>query len=440
MKHKTFLEFAEYTSLNVLGMIGLSCYILADTFFVSQNLGANGLAALNLAIPIYSFINGSGLMLGIGGATKYSVAKTRGETNKANRIFTDTFVFAITLAVLFMFAGIFFSNQITKLLGADENVFSMTNTYLKVLLIFSPAFVANNVFLAFVRNDENPNLSMLAMLGGSFSNVILDYVFMFIFNMGIFGAVFATGLAPIISILILSVHKLKKRNKFHFTKTTLNIKEFKTTSALGLPSLVTEVSAGIVMIVFNFLLLKICGNIGVAAYSVIANLSLVITAVFTGIAQGIQPLLSKSLGVSDENKMKLILKYALISVGTITVILYTVIFVYAENITNIFNKESNIVLQQTAENGMKLYFTAMLFAGFNIVLSMFFTSTANPKPAHVISLLKGFFVIIPMAFVLSFYFGITGIWLSYPITELVVCILAVIMKSRKTGKKTLPEI
>lgn len=219
MENKSQLkEFSRYCTLNVLGMIGLSCYILADTFFVSKGLGRNGLTALNLAIPVYSFIHGSGLMLGIGGATKYSIFKSNKERKNANTIFTNTFYLATVISIVFVLVGIFLSKSLTTVLGSDSDVFKMTNIYLKCILIFAPAFIINDVLICFIRNDNNPNLSMYAMLGGSLSNIILDYIFIFPLQLGIFGAVFATGLAPIISILILSLHHIKKKKSISFYK------------------------------------------------------------------------------------------------------------------------------------------------------------------------------------------------------------------------------
>ena len=196
-------EFIKYSSLNVLGMIGLSCYILADTFFVSKALGADGLTALNLAIPVYSFIHGSGLMIGMGGGIKYAIVKSQKDADRADRIFTNAAALMVIIAGIFFLLGIFGTGFLVRLLGADEAVFEMTQTYLKVILLFAPMFMTNNLLLCFIRNDGAPQLSMTAMICGSLSNVVLDYVFMFPLGMGIFGAAFATGLAPVISILIL---------------------------------------------------------------------------------------------------------------------------------------------------------------------------------------------------------------------------------------------
>ena len=443
MKNPTyFKEFAQYSLLSVLGMIGLSCYILADTYFISKGLGASGLAALNLAIPVYSFINGCGMMLGMGGASKFAMCKgeyaiaqresqgnnNHGNGNKeksnkekgmkqVNRIFTNTVYIAVIVSLLFMLAGLFFSGKITTILGADTEIFTMTNVYLKVLLLFAPAFVLNDILICFVRNDGNPRLSMMAMLGGSFCNIILDYVFIFPCNMGMFGAVFATGIAPIISMLILSRHWISGNNEFHLVIGRPHLETIRSISAIGLPSFITELSSGIVIIAFNTIILSLAGNVGVAAYGVVANLSLVMVAIYTGIAQGMQPLVSRAYGYGDTFKMKQVLHYAVTTVLVLSGLIYLAIFVLADPIAGIFNSEHNVQLQEFATYGLKLYFTAVGFVGFNIIMSMYFAAIDKALPAQVISLLRGLVLILPMAFVLSTLGGITGVWLAFPVTE-----------------------
>lgn len=435
MKEKTkettlLKEFIQYVVLNICGMIGLSCYILADTFFVSKGLGANGLTALNLAIPIYSFVHGSGLMLGMGGATKYSIYRGQKREKSANKVFSNTIYSMVMLAVIFVLIGIFFSGNLTRLLGADEAVFAMTKTYLKVILLFAPAFMANDTLLCFVRNDGNPTLAMTAMLTGSFSNIILDYIFIFPLDMGIFGAVFATGLAPVISLFVLSRHWIKKQNQFHFEKVKPSFDLIANLFSLGVPSLITEVASGVVMIVFNSIILRLQGNIGVAAYGVIANLSLVVTSIYTGIAQGTQPILSRSYGYGDRKSLTQILKYAVETMLVISCIIYVIFFWAADPIAAVFNSENNAELQKIAVIGLKLYFIAIPFVGFNIILSSYFTSIEKAMPAQIISLSRGFIVIIPMAFLLSLLLKMTGVWISYPAAEGLVSLMGIILYVR----------
>lgn len=428
MKNTECLKnFLKYSSLNVLGMIGLSCYILADTFFVSKGLGANGLAALNLAIPIYSFIHGSGLMLGMGGATGYSIKSSQNETDNANRIFTNTVFLALGFAVIFFVLGLFYSERIVMLLGAEGEVLHMSKTYLQAILLFAPMFLLNNVLLCFVRNDGSPQLSMIAMLGGSFSNIVLDYVFMFPLEMGIFGAVLATGLAPVISILILSPYFLRKKNCFHLTKCNLSMKLISSIVSNGIPSLITEVSSGIVMIIFNIIILRLQGNVGIAAYGIIANLSLVVISIYTGIAQGIQPIISNNYGARNRENVQAILRYALVSILVVSIFVYLTVFLRAPQIASIFNSEKNELLQSIAIKGLKIYFTACVFVGFNIIISVYFTSTDYARPAHIISILRGFLIIIPMAFLLSSLAGIVGVWFVFPTTELIVASIGIML-------------
>lgn len=422
-----FREFVHYTVFSVLGTLGVSCYILADTFFVSKGLGTNGLTALNLAIPVYNFIHGTGLMLGMGGATKFSVYKSQDRNDDVNIIYTNTIFLAILCSIVFMLSGVMCSGQIARLLGADILVWEMTNTYLRWLLIFAPAFILNDVLLCFVRNDESPQLAMTAMLVGSFSNIFLDYIFIFPLQMGIFGAVFATGISPVISIAVISLHWWKRRNTFHFMKTKMYIKIVRDELSLGFPSLVAQVSSGIVMIIFNTIILNLEGNTGVAAYGIIANISLVITAVYTGIAQGIQPMVSRFHGTGDNKHKQSVLRYAMATMLILSVVLYLVIIIFSQPIVNIFNSENNLKLEEIAISGLKLYFLSIPFVGYNTILATFFTSMEQGLPAHILSVLRGLVLIIPLAFVMSALWEMTGVWLSYPVTEALVALLGFIL-------------
>lgn len=420
-------DFAHYTNLSVLGTLGVSCYILADTFFVSKGLGTNGLAALNLAIPVYNFIHGTGLMLGMGGATRFSICKSQEKTEEVDQVYTNTIYLALIFSGVFILIGSFFSRQVALLLGADRVVAEMTTTYLRWLLLFAPAFILNDILLCFVRNDGSPQLTMAAQLIGSLANILLDYIFIFPMKMGIFGAVFATGSSPVISIIMMLPHWSKKKNAFHFVKTKIRKYIITQDLSLGFPSLIAQLSSGIVMITFNAIILKIAGNTGVAAYGVVANISLVIVAVYTGIAQGVQPLVSTFYGVGNNRQTKEVLKFALTTMFSVSMVVYLLIFVFAAPITAVFNSENNFELQQIAVTGLKLYFISIPFVGYNIILATFFTSMEKALPAHILSILRGLVLIIPMAFLLSALWEMTGVWLTYPITEFLTALLGFVI-------------
>lgn len=273
------------------------------------------------------------------------------------------------------------------------------------------------------------------MIGGSLSNVVLDWVFIFPCGMGIFGAVFATGLAPIISMGILSPHFFRKKNPFRPVPCKPQLRRTARILSSGVPSLVTEVSSGIVIIAFNGLIMGLEGNTGVAAYGVIANLSLVVIAIYTGIAQGIQPILSRSYGTGDRAGLTIILRCAMMTQVVVSLLIYGIVAAFAPQIAAVFNSEGSASLQAIAEQGLRLYFIACPFAGCNVVLSMYFTSTERPLPAHIISLLRGFFLILPLAFLLAWLGQMAGIWLAFPLTEFLVAALAALLylRTRKTS-------
>lgn len=422
-----FREFSRYCVLNVLGMAALSCYVLADTFFVANGLGPDGLAALNLAIPIYSFISGVGLMLGMGGATRFSIARYQGRSQECDAAFTHTLSMAALLAALFFLAGLLASGPIAALLGASGTVYFMARTYIQVLCLFAPAFLLNHILLCFVRNDGAPQRSMAAMVTGSLSNILLDYIFIFLMDMGIFGAVLATGLAPLISLAVLSPFFLGRKNSFHLLPCAPSLSLCGQILATGFPSLVSEVSAGAVMVAFNLILLRLRGNLGVAAYGVVANLSLVVLAIYSGVAQGVQPLLSQYYGAGQPDRVQTIRRYAIITVLLLSVCFYLALSLGAEPLAALFNRDRDPALQSIAVQGLRLYFLGCPWAGLNTVLAVYFTATDCPQPAHVISLLRGFVLILPLAFLLSALWGMTGLWLTFPITEGLAAALAVVL-------------
>ena len=409
-------------------MLGLSCYILADTFFIANRLGVSGLAALNLAIPVFSFLSGSGMMLGIGGANRYSLLRGRGE--KENAAFTHTIVMGVVVAAVFEIMGLF-STWVTALLGADEATFDLCRIYLRTFLLFAPVFVLNQIVIAFVRNDGAPQLAMAAMLGGSFSNILLDWILMYPLDMGILGAVLATCMAPAISLGILSPFFLRGKNQFHWIRGKLSGIMCRNIVIDGIPSLVTEVSSGIVMLLFKTVLQRLCGNDGVAAYGVISNISLVVLAMFNGIGQGIQPIVSRCHGRGEFSFTRQIMRYALLTVLLLSVSIYGLLFFGAAPIAGAFNSEDNTVMQALAVDGIRLYFTACPFAGVNIVLSAYLIASDRPHPANAVSLMRGIAVILPLTVLLSRCFGITGLWLAFPLTELTVAAVGVTQIGRK---------
>lgn len=430
--------FARYMSLNILGMLGMSGYILADTFFVSSRLGSDGLAALNLAISVFGFINGLGMMLGIGGATRYAICKAREDDREANASFTLSLVAGIGAGVVLVAFGLLFSRPLAGLLGAEDRILPMCAVYLRTAFLFAPFFILNHILVAFVRNDGSPKLAMTAMLVGSLSNIVLDYLFLYPLNMGIFGAALATGTAPIIGIAISSIHIFSGRSRFKAVPTGLSLRKMAAVAGLGIAAFINEFSSGITLVVFNLLVMHAAGTIGVAAYGVVANLALVVLSVFTGIAQGSQPLLSHAYGMQDLSVVRRVYHMALLLASGLGLLALGAALLFPAQLVSLFNSEGNAALQAIAEPGLKLYFIGFLFVGFNFVAAALLGATEQAGASFRVSFFRGCLGIVPAACLFAFLFGMTGIWLAFPAVELVTLLLSVRLGRRALAGVALP--
>lgn len=431
MKNNTILKsFLKYVSLNILGMIGLSFCILTDTFFISWGVGTDGLTSLNLAIPIYSFITATAVMIGIGAATKYSILKAQKEDKEANTFFTHAFFFGIFVGVLLCMIGVFNADTVSRFMGSDNITHSMTTAYLRTLFSFAPFYITNNVLLAFIRNDNAPKLAMAGTIIGNFGNIVLDYIFIFPCQMGMFGAALATGFSPVISILILSSHFIRKKNQFTLIRCHFQPQFLFKICTLGISSFINEISSGIVIVVFNTVILSLEGNIGVAAFGIITNLALVFLAVFNGISQGAQPLISTNYGQGHTKNVKKLLHYSILLSFLFAGFIYMLTYTFTEGLIQIFNSENNVTLAKLASDGMHLYFFGFFFVGLNVIITSFLSSVESPAQSFCISSLRGFAAIIPVVFLLSKLFGMTGVWLAYPFAEAITLIIAVILLIR----------
>ena len=420
--------FLRYISQNIAGMIGLSCYILVDTWFVSMALGTNGLAALNLAITVFSVISGAGQLLGVGGGTDFALRRAEGK-DAGHSLSTSLFIGG-ALALLFAGTGLFFSAPLTRFLGADEATFSLTETYVRLTLLFAPAYMLNAVLQGFVRNDGSPKLAMLSMLLSSGLNIALDYLFMFPLGMGMFGAVLATGLSACLSTPVLLWHFLSKRCTLLPLRAPHRGADALRLLSYGLSALIGELASAVSLLTFNLLLMRLSGPVGVAAYGVIANAALVATAIFTGLGQGVQPLASQIFGMNDRAGMRALLGYIRNTVTALSLMIFALVFLCAQPIASAFNHEHNALLQAMAETGLRVYFAGYLFAGVNIAACAFLSAVNQPRRALMISLLRSCVLLIPAAVALCVALGTAGVWLAFMLTEAACCVLSLVSIKR----------
>ena len=426
-------QFFKYVSQNIFGLLGTSCYILADTYFIAQAAGTDGVTLLNLCLPIYNLIFAFGSMIGLGAATRYAILRAQGDA-RAQRYFSNAIFCVCILAVPFMLVGIFRPDGLLRLMGGDADIVALGMNYARIFLMFTPFFMCNYVVASFVRNDGDPSLAMVATLSGSLFNVVFDYIFIFPMGLGLPGAALATAISPMLSIAVCSAHFIKKSNTITFVRKAPSVRLLAQSCQLGISGFVGELSSGVTTTVFNFLLLRLAGNVAVAAYGVVANFALVATAIFNGVAQGAQPLVSQCYG---KNEMVGARKLLLLGCGTalgLAALLYGVVFGYTDALTALFNSENSALMAEFAHSGMRIYFVGYFFAGCNIVAAGYLGAVNRPAEASITSLCRGMVAIVVCSLVLSALFGMNGVWAAFPVSEAITLALTVFLLKRKAGR------
>ena len=417
--------FLNYLLPSVGGMLGISLYVLGDTLLVGRGLGSNGLTALNVSIPIMNVFSGLGLLFGVGGATIVSIFKGEGRDSETNNIFTIALLLSAIAGALLSIFGLLYLEEFSLLMGASQGlVLNMSKEYLTPLFLASIFFVINTFLIVFVRNDNSPRLSMIAMLASSISNVILDYIFLFVFDWGMRGIGIATALSPIISLIILSSHFIKRRNTIALTSISFNFATLRRIISNGIPGFIIETMAGAVIFIFNKVILGLEGDLGVAAYSIVANLSLFCAAVFNGIGQGIQPIISINYGAGKMERVYKITKLAIFTSLGVGIGFLALGLAFPRGLASIFIKENNPTLMEMSITGIRLYFLSFMLMGLNTVLISFLQSKERARASIGISMGRGFVFILIGITILPRIFAINGVWLTIPLAELATLVFA----------------
>lgn len=417
--------FLKYVSQNILGMLGISLYILADTFFISQAVGANGITALNLVLPLYSLIFAIGAMIGVGSAIRFKIDRSKGE-EWAENYFTNALICATVISMVFVVAGLLAPDKIIGLLGGDAEIVATGTSYTRIFMLFAPCFMWNHICNAFVRNDGAPSIAMAATLFSSLFNIVMDYVLMFPLGLGMAGAALATACSPIVGVAICCIHFCSARSTIALRRIRPSFHRLVYSCQVGISAFVGEISSGVITVAFNMIILGLTGNLGVAAYGVVANTALVAVSMFNGISQGVQPIISEFYGKHDWKQVKKVLRMALITALFTATAIVTAIYLWSAPIANVFNKEKNPTLTAYAVEGLRLYFLGFWFAGINIVGTGILSAVESAKWAFGASVLRGFVAILCCAFGLSYLFGMTGVWLAFPAAELLTMIVTML--------------
>lgn len=417
-------QFLKYLIPSVTAMWIFSLYTMVDGIFVSRGVGETALAAVNIAMPFINFIFSISMLFSTGASTIISIYIGRNNIKKANEVFSFNLFCMLTVSLIITLLCLLNIDSISLFLGATENTFELVKDYLKIIISFNGFFIISYCLEVLTKADGYPYLAIIGMVISALTNIILDFLFVIVLGFGIKGAAYATIISQGVSFIFFLSHFLSKKSKLSLTKFKFKINYLKRIVSIGFPDAITELTSGIVILLFNQTILKYIGENGIVTYSIICYVSTLVIMTMIAITQGMQPLCSYYYGKEEFKTIKKLIKMSIKAISISSILIFLICIIFAKEIVYIFIKYSSSPLFTYSISAFRLFSSSFLILGFNVLISGYFASIEEAFKATIISISRGLIFITLFLFTLSFYFGDTGIWISTLISESVCLLLS----------------
>ncbi len=418
-KNFNMKDLLKYTLPSMFMMIFMSTYSIIDGVFVSSFVGESALAAVNLVMPLLGIVLAVGLMFSTGGNAVIAKLLGQGKQKEAQEFLTVIYIIGAVLGLLLTTFVYIFPDELLHLLNVSDNLYYLAKDYMLSLAGFlTPVFFM--VFIqSFMVTAGHPMFGLLLSLAGGVTNIVLDYIFISpnLLNMGIVGAGLATGIGNAIPGVIGFFYFIFNRKcVLRFVKPKLKITTLFESMFNGSSELVGSLATSITTLMFNFILMNLVGDAGVAAISVILYIQMFQNAIYTGYTLGVSPIIAFKYGEQNYNGLHTVVKHSfkVIFIASIFVIALTLMF--SHEAVGIFISRDSATFEM-AKNGLLLFLPAYLFMGFNIFFSAMFTSLSNGKVSATISVLRSLVFIVLALLILPQIFNLNGVWLAVPVAE-----------------------
>lgn len=421
-------RFLKYIIPSILSMWVYALYTMVDGFFVSNFCGEVEFSAINISMPIVTSFFALGILFSIG--TQALVGFNLGQKNikTANEVFTTGIVSILFVGILYTILISIFLRDIIGFLGSTSETHDYVYEYLRTVVPFGVFFMTTYQLEVLVKVDGFPIISAVSVLVAALTNLFLDYVFIAQFDWGLRGAALGTGIAQVVSTVLMTAHFLKRRGNIAFSK-SINFKNLKKTLPLGGGDALAEIAIGYTVLLFNTTLQKYMGKEGVIIYTVISYVSIFATVTMTGIAQGLAPLFSYESGRKDMGKIKQLIKLGFLSVVSIGTVFIFVLQLFSSEIVGFFLNE-NSELFNSATAAIKKYSSAYIFIGINVLMVTLFASLRKGKCAILISLLRTPIFITIVMKIYELAFQDDKIWFVPAVSEILTCIISIYLLNR----------
>lgn len=406
-------------------MISLSTYSMIDGMFVGKKLGKEAIAAVNIAWPIFPGLIAYELLFGFGAASIVGYFLGQNKTHRARLVFSSVFYFVAISAFVLSMALLPFSETIARFFGSNDALLGMSKRYIEIILMGAVFMVLHPLADVFVVNDKRPILAMVAMLIGSLANIFFNYLFIFVLEVGVQGSAIATVIGHAIGVLVLMQHFWFKKGQLYFIK-RFSLSSVISSAKSGVPQSTAEFSASIMILLFNTAIMHTAGERFVSMYGIVMYNAIIFFTTLFAISQGIQPIASFSYGARNLERVRAVFVFGLKAAFCIGIVFYGAYYFLDEFLIKLYLQpsEQDPLFMQETKRAMNIYYVGYVFLGMTLLCAVFFQSIQRTKSSFTITLSHtlGFMVILLP--ILSHFYGINGVWVTYPIAQFLAFLVA----------------
>ena len=424
-EHFTYKKLIKFTIPTIIMMIFTSVYGIVDGLFISNIVGRDAFAAINLIYPVLMIMGTAGFMIGTGGSALVSKIMGEGESEKAKQYFSMLIYLIIILGIIFTALGIILVKPVSIALGAEGDILNYCVTYGRILLIALTSFLLQNCFQSFFVVAEKPKMGLMMSIISGVINMILDFILIYILKIGIIGAAIATAISQIVGGIVPIIFFLRKNDTpLQLVKAKFDRKAIIVSCINGSSEMLTNVSISLVNILYNMQLMKYIGANGVIAYGIILYVGYILISTYIGYSMGSAPIISYNYGAENKEELKNVFKKSIKLIAVISVIMTILIELSAKILAGIFVSYDKELLEMTT-NAIRIFSISYLISGFNIYASSFFTALNNGFVSAVISFLRTLIFQTIMILILPLIWGVNGIWIAVAFAEALSIIVSI---------------
>ena len=432
--HFSYSKLLRFTLPSIVMMVFTSIYGVVDGLFVSNFAGKTAFASVNLVMPFVMILGGMGFMIGTGGTALVSKILGEGDPDTANRTFSMMVLFTLALGIVLSAAGIVFMRPVSRFLGATDAMMDDCVLYGRIVTGFTFAFMLQNVFQSFFIAAEKPKLGLKVTVAAGLANMVLDALFIAVFNWGVAGAAIATGLSQCVGGVLPLVYFLRPNSSLlRLSPTRLRLRPILAACGNGSSELMSNISSSVVGMLYNFQLMRLTGEDGVSAYGVLMYVQFIFISIYIGYSIGCAPVVSYHFGAQNHGELKNLLGKSVLLMGCTGVALTALAMALADPLSRLFVGYDAGLFALTS-HAFRLFAWSFLLAGFNIYASGFFTALNNGGISAAISFLRTLVFQSASVLILPIFLDVDGIWWAITVAEVFAFLISVTFLLAKRGK------